>query len=84
MAKSTISIRVDEDLKKETEKTLDSMGLNITTAFTIFAKTLVKEQRFPFEITADPFYGKENQAYLKRAIKDLEDNGGNAHELIND
>ncbi|GAK47588.1 addiction module antitoxin, RelB/DinJ family protein [Secundilactobacillus oryzae JCM 18671] len=58
--KTTISIRVDDDLKKETEKTLDSMGMNMTTAFTIFAKALVKQQRFPFEITADPFYSKDN------------------------
>ncbi|MDN5951356.1 MAG: type II toxin-antitoxin system RelB/DinJ family antitoxin, partial [Loigolactobacillus coryniformis] len=32
MAKSTISIRIDENLKKETEATLENMGLNLTTA----------------------------------------------------
>ncbi|WP_367296878.1 type II toxin-antitoxin system RelB/DinJ family antitoxin [Loigolactobacillus coryniformis] len=74
MVKSTISIRVDENLKKATEETLDSMGLNITTTFTIFAKTIVKEQHFSFEITADSFYSEENQAYLKREIKVLENN----------
>ncbi|HBO46999.1 MULTISPECIES: type II toxin-antitoxin system RelB/DinJ family antitoxin [Pediococcus] len=84
MAKSTISIRVDENLKKDTEKTLDDMGMTITTAFTIFAKTLVKEQRFPFEITNDPFYSRANQEYLAKVIKDMEENGGTSHELIDD
>ncbi|WP_010012534.1 type II toxin-antitoxin system RelB/DinJ family antitoxin [Loigolactobacillus coryniformis] len=60
------------------------MGLNLTTAVTIFAKTLVKEQKFPFEITADPFYSAENQAYLKKAIAALESKQGETHELIND
>ncbi|BAP85772.1 RelB/DinJ family addiction module antitoxin [Paucilactobacillus hokkaidonensis JCM 18461] len=84
MTKSTISIRVDDNLKKETEKTLEDMGMNITTAFTIFAKTLVKDQKFPFEIVADPFYSAENQKFLKSAIEDLEKNGGSVHELIDD
>lgn len=84
MAKSTISIRVDDKLKKDTEKTLDDMGMNITTAFTIFAKTLVKEQRFPFEITNDPFYSKANQEYLAKVIKKMEENGGKIHDLIDD
>ena len=38
MAQTNINIRIDEDLKKEMEITCRELGLNITTAFNIFAK----------------------------------------------
>ena len=33
--------------------------MNMTTAISIFATTVVKEQRIPFEISADPFYSEK-------------------------
>ena len=41
-------------------------------------------QTTPFESTAsiEPFYSKENQAHLKRAIAQLESGIGKTHELI--
>ena len=45
----------------------------MTTAFCVFAKKAVKEQRIPFEITAeDSFYSTANIKRLKKAIKDAE------------
>lgn len=38
MAQTTISIRMDEELKKNMELTCQELGMNMTTAFTIFAK----------------------------------------------
>lgn len=64
------------------------MGMNLTTALTIFCKKVEQERRIPFEITADPasFYSESNILELKRradAIKSgfarLEE-----HELIED
>ncbi|WP_313530781.1 type II toxin-antitoxin system RelB/DinJ family antitoxin [Anaerotignum sp.] len=50
MANANITIRMDEDLKKQAEQLFNDLGMNITTAFTIFTKTAVREQRIPFEI----------------------------------
>ncbi|WP_270208748.1 hypothetical protein [Parasutterella excrementihominis] len=30
----------------------------MTAAFTIFAKTVTREKRIPFEVSADPFYSE--------------------------
>lgn len=46
-----INIRIDEELKKQMENICDELGINITTAFTIFAKKLVREQRIPFDVS---------------------------------
>ena len=37
-----ISVRIDDDLKKETEEVCNELGLNMTTAVTIFLKKLCR------------------------------------------
>lgn len=54
MEQTTISIRMDKDLKKKMERLCDDLGMNLTTAFTIFAKKATREHRIPFEVSADP------------------------------
>lgn len=53
MAQSTITIRIDEGLKKQAEQLFDEMGMNMTTAYTIFTKAVVRQGKIPFEITAN-------------------------------
>ena len=64
-----INFRVDDDIKRSAERTLNDIGLNMSTAITIFLKAVVRENRIPFELTADPFYSKENmdEFILERA-----------------
>lgn len=83
MATTSITIRMDEGLKRQAEQLFDEMGMNITTAFTIFTKAAVREGRIPFEIKVDPFFSEKNMARLERAARDM-DAGRNCaeHELI--
>lgn len=83
MTQAVISFRVDESLKKKMESTCRNMGLSMTAAFTLFATKVTREQRIPFEITADPFYSDEHMAELRKRIDDIE-HGRNVsqHELI--
>ena len=82
MAQSNINIRIDEELKKQFEKFCEDTGLTMTTAFNLFIKKAVKEQRIPFEITADPFYSAANIERLEKAIKDAKDGKLTIHDLI--
>ena len=52
MAQTMISIRIDENLKREMDDICQELGLNMTTAFTIFAKQMVRERKIPFEVSA--------------------------------
>ena len=82
MAQTNVNIRMDEKLKKEFDKFCSDVGMSMTTAICIFVKKTVKEQKIPFEITADPFYSKENIERLEKAINDLNNKKGTNHELM--
>ena len=69
---ANVSFRMDDTLKQQTEAVLEQLGLNMTTAMTMFAKTIVREQRLPLDLSIDPFYSAANQARLKRAIENYE------------
>lgn len=84
MATTSVTIRMDENLKKQVEILFDDMGLNMTTAFTVFAKAVVRQGKIPFEIAADPFYSEINQKHLLKAIADLEAGNGKVHELVDE
>jgi DNA-damage-inducible protein J len=72
MAQVLVNIKMDEDLKRSMENTCQSLGMNMTTAFTIFAKKMSSERRIPFEVSVDPFYGKSNMAAIDEAAEQIE------------
>lgn len=53
MAQSTISIRVDDSLKRNFDSLCESIGLTYTSAINVFMKAAVREQRIPFELKAE-------------------------------
>lgn len=53
MSQATISIRVDQNLKKRFDSLCEAFGLSATAAFNIFMKTVVRERKIPFEIRAE-------------------------------
>ena len=86
MAQTTFTIRMDEDVKREFNELCENIGLTMTTAFCVFAKKAVSEQRIPFDLTAntDPFYSETNMKHLTAIIDGIE-NGTRPlveHELI--
>lgn len=81
MAQAMVNFRMDEELKEKMEKTCKEMGLTVTAAYTMFATKVTREQRIPFEITADPFYSSENMERLKRNMAEMEKSGGTIHEV---
>ena len=50
MAQATVNVRMDEELKKGFERFCSEVGLNISVAINMFAKTVVREQRLPFDV----------------------------------
>lgn len=52
MAQATLSMRVDDTLKKNFDMICDDFGFTSTAAITVFMKAVVRERRIPFEIKA--------------------------------
>lgn len=82
MAQSTVSIRMDSELKQSFERLCRDVGLNLTTAFTIFAKQAVRENKISVSLEGDPFYSESNMERIDRAIARLDAGQGIEHELI--
>ena len=53
MAQTNVDIRMDEATKVAFDKFCNEIGISVSSAFNIFAKTVVREQRIPFEITTE-------------------------------
>ena len=67
MSLATMSIRVDENVRREVESFCADVGMNPSTAVNLFFKTMLRENRIPFPIERDPFYRRSvAQAELKR------------------
>ena len=47
---ATINIRVDENLKQESERVFEELGIGMTAAMTIFLKAVVRNNGIPFSL----------------------------------
>jgi DNA-damage-inducible protein J len=52
MAHTNVSIRVDEDVKKEAENLFATLGLTLSAATNVFYRQAVRTRGIPFYITA--------------------------------
>lgn len=77
-----VTIRLDREIKEQAEKMFNDFGMNLSTAFNVFARQALRQGKIPFEIY-DPFYSEANQAELNRRIADIEAGKNlSAHDLI--
>ena len=82
MAQSTLSIRINSEDKKGFENFCEQVGMNASVAVNMFVKTVIREQRLPFEVKAVPFYSAANMERLEKSVKQLKAGKGKEHELI--
>jgi DNA-damage-inducible protein J len=72
IAMATLTISIDDQTKSGFVEFCKNVGLTPTGAINLFATTVVNQQRIPFEIAVDPFYGEANRTALKQGIAELE------------
>lgn len=70
MDQSTLSVRINANDKMNFEKFCSDTGMNVSVAINMFIKTVLREQKIPFEIKSNDFdvfaYDK-----LKEAEEDM-------------
>ena len=78
-----VNFRIEDDIKINAEQALKEMGLNMSTAITLFLTKVAREKRIPFEINAgyDPFYSDANMERLRQSAAQMEKTGGTVHEI---
>ncbi|MBE6065906.1 MAG: type II toxin-antitoxin system RelB/DinJ family antitoxin [Clostridium cochlearium] len=56
-----INIKIDDELKTKAEILFNELGLNMSTAITIFIRQSIREGRIPFDVKLVPEQDKEKQ-----------------------
>lgn len=74
-----IQFRIDSDEKQKLEQTLKTMGLDIASAFKLFAAQVIRQRRIPFEIVADELEYVPNEE-TTAVLRDIE-NGVNMEKF---
>ena len=46
-----VTFQIDEDTKKQADMLFDDLGMNLSTAFSIFLKQSIREQGLPFMVS---------------------------------
>ncbi len=50
---SSVSFRIDSDIKNQADRLFFELGLNMTTAFNIFLRQAIREDSIPFNVTVN-------------------------------
>ena len=51
----TTTFRIDDKLKADCDAVFDDLGINMTSAITLFLKQVVRTRGIPFEISCRPY-----------------------------
>lgn len=74
MATETINVnvRMDKNVKEKYEKLCKSLGMNMSTAFNIFANAMVRQNKIPFEVSLE--YPNEETLAAIQEVEDMKKN----------
>lgn len=69
MAATTVQIRMDADLKMETEYVLKSIGLTMSSAMNLFCRQVVNQGKIPFELVSKDVPNLETLKSMKDTLE---------------
>ena len=88
---TTVNIQMDDKLAREFGDFCAAVGMDVSTAVSIYATKVVNTHRIPFEISTDEddqdimsWLTDSDLDYLKRAAKEMDAGGGHFHEITDD
>ena len=53
MSKTSMSIRLDSDVKEQAQQVFNNLGMDMTTAINIFLRQAIQYQGLPFDVRLD-------------------------------
>ena len=59
MSTARISVNVNEEIKKDAQRILSEIGMDLTTAIELLLRTIVREERIPFDLRTEKSYREE-------------------------
>ena len=78
-----VNFRIDDKVKADADALFERLGMNMSTALSIFIRQALSHHGLPFEIKEDPFYSPQNLAHLRETSDDYAAGRKfSSHELI--
>jgi DNA-damage-inducible protein J len=72
--KSSVQVRLDEDLKRDAEAVFDNLGVDAPTAIRMFFKKVVATRSIPFVVEENPYrFTPEEEAEILQAAEESYD-----------
>ncbi|MCL1905420.1 MAG: type II toxin-antitoxin system RelB/DinJ family antitoxin [Clostridiales bacterium] len=71
MAQTTMTVRLDEALKKQFGALCNDFGMSVSTAVVVFAKAVVRERKIPFDISAGDGQIKPDEDVVQPEVTDV-------------
>ncbi|WP_062122719.1 type II toxin-antitoxin system RelB/DinJ family antitoxin [Streptococcus cristatus] len=68
MSKTSMSIRLDSEVKEQAQQVFNSLGMDMTTAINIFLRQAIQYQGLPFDVRLD------ESKKLMEVLADLDQN----------
>lgn len=59
---AVISVRMDDEIKKQFEQFCDSIGISVSAAVNMFARMALREDRLPFDVKGKSSVGDEKKS----------------------
>lgn len=69
MNQTAFTVRMDSELKKQFSSLCENLGLPVSVAINLFAKTAVRENRIPFELSLQPNDLTKKRLHLQKMEK---------------
>ena len=70
----TTTLRIDDGLKSDCDRVFEDLGLNMTSAITLFLKQVVRTRGIPFAISSMPYVVNDRiEEKLAEARRDVQD-----------
>ena len=69
---TSVTIKIDDEVKKGAESLFGRLGISMSTAVNVFFRQAIREQAIPFQVKAeggyDEYFNEQNQKVLEESI----------------
>ena len=76
MSKTSMSIRLDSEVKEQAQQVFNSLGMDMTTAIKIFLRQAIQYQGLPFDVRLD------ESRKLMEVLADLDQNRNMSQSFV--
>jgi len=73
MGTSTFTMRLDDNIKRAFEAVTNNLGMNMSTAITLFVKATIRNQAIPFSLALNPMTTAQTEAYHAKVVQELDE-----------